>query len=383
MSRPEFRKRYAKVYADYIENHPQVGLLNLGIGDSSRNHCECPECSKLNPSDFFMMALNELDEELTRRGLDTKVSFSIYLDLMFPPVRVRIKNPDRCYMSWCPVTRSYTSSITPDMEMPEIQPYVRNKWEQPVTTAQCASYVKAWRKMFDGPGRIYEYHYWRPQFLDPGLMSMSRRIYEDVLSYKAWNFSVCIQDGSNKSFFPHGFHSHIYAAALMDRDCDYEAELEDYFLHLYGEKDWKKVRAYFDGITEAFDHKYMSGEMSLDEKRGMYYNPGHIESLKKVKELAARGRALALAHRAMPTRPQTVAYRLLERHAECVQWLAKIMMEMCEANYAAAAEVLQEFSKDFGRYETEMQMERYCDFGLLVRAYSHIISRNRYIIDFQ
>lgn len=64
-----------------------------------------------------------------------------------------------------------------------------------------------------------------------------------------------MQDGSNKSFFPHGFHSHIYAVALLDRDCDYEAELRDYFSHLYGE-DWQAVRTYLEKITKAFSRLF-------------------------------------------------------------------------------------------------------------------------------
>ena len=311
------------------------------------------------------------------RNLDIKVTFSIYVDQMFPPIQERIKNPDRFYLTWCPITRSYTSSITEDTVFPEIKPYIRNAWEQPQTTEECAAYLKAWQEIFPGNCRIYEYHYWRAQFLDPGLMAISRRIYEDVLSLKNLNISVCIEDGSNKSFFPHGFHSHIWSETMMNRDCDYEAELEDYFIHLYGEKDWKKVRAYFDGISEAFDHKYMSGERSADPDRGLYYNPGHIENLKKVKELAARARALAQSHRAMPTRPQTVCYRLLERHAESVEWIAKIMMEMCEGNHTVASELVEQYAREFGRYESEVQMDRYCDFGLLVRTIKALIHRSK------
>ena len=375
MSRADFRTKYVKLLADYAEAYQQIGMLSVSLADGSRNHCECPECSKLRPSDFLIMILNELDEELNRRNLDTKVSFSIYVDQMFPPVRERIKNPDRFYLTWCPITRSYSSSITEDTVIPEIKPYVRNQWEQPNTTEECAAYLKAWQKVFPGPCRLYEYHYWRPQFLDPGLMAISRRIYEDVLALKNLNISVCIEDGSNKSFFPHGFHSHIYSETLMHRDCDYEAELQDYFRHIYGDADWKKVKVYFDAISDAFGEKYMNGEDSANSDMGLYYNPERLPKLKKVKELAAWARALALSHRVMPTRPQTVCYRLLERHAECVEYLAEIMMEVCQGNYFRASELTKTFTREFGRYEIEL--DRYFDFGLLVRTYNALIYRGK------
>jgi len=184
---------------------------------------------------------------------------------------------------------------------------------------------------------------------------------------KHQKMNACIQDGSNKSFFPHGFHSHIYSETLMNRDCDYAAEQEDYFRHIYGDADWKKVKDILDGISECFGEKYMNGEESADPDKGLYYNPARLPKLNQVKELAARARALAQSHRVMPTRPQTVCYRLLERHAECVEHLAEIMSEVCQGHYYYASERIKKMVKEFGRYEIEL--DRYFDFGLLVRAY--------------
>ena len=51
------------------------------------------------------MTLNELDEELTRRGIYKKTSFSFHMDMMFVPSVEKIKNPDRFYMIFCSITR--------------------------------------------------------------------------------------------------------------------------------------------------------------------------------------------------------------------------------------------------------------------------------------
>ncbi len=140
---------------------------------------------------------------------------------------------------------------------------------------------------------------------DPGLSYISRRIYEDVRAQKFIDSKGILEDGSNKSYFPHGFHDHIYAETLVNRDCDYEAEKADYMEHLYGE-DWKQVNAYLTGISEAFGEKYMNGEDSADPAKGTHYNPSRVPYLAKVKELAAMARDLAAKHLVMPTRPQTV-----------------------------------------------------------------------------
>ena len=46
----------------------------------------CPECQKKRPSDWLVMLLNEVDEELTRRNVPTRLQVSAYVDCMFPPV---------------------------------------------------------------------------------------------------------------------------------------------------------------------------------------------------------------------------------------------------------------------------------------------------------
>ena len=181
-----------------------------------------------------------------------------------------------------------------------------------------------------------------------------------------------MQDGSNKSFFPHGFHGHIYAEALMNRDCDYEEELADYFCHLYGD-DWKLVRTYLDRITDAFDHKYMAGELSSDSEKGKYINPGHVQSLKKVESIAAEMRQIAQEHMLMPTRPQTVAWRIILRHTEFCERMAQIMMEKCIGHNEEALELFNQFKLDFGKYDFEL--ERYFDFSLFAIAFNGIIKK--------
>ena len=174
-----------------------------------------------------------------------------------------------------------------------------------------------------------------------------------------------MQDGSNKSFFPHGFHGHIYAEALMNRDCDYEAELADYFSHLYGQ-DWKVVRTYLENITKAFDHAYMCGLKSSDEKKGNFYNPAHAEELAQVKELTAEMRAVIAEHKKLPTRPQSIAWRILLRHTEYCERLADVLAEKCQGHTKYALELYKKFREDFSKYD--MELDPWLDFDCCMQS---------------
>ena len=365
MSNPEARRGFVDTVVDYVETHPHVALVSCSMADTSRNHCECEACQKKRPSDWFVMMLNDIDARLTEKGIPTMLSCSAYIDTIFPPLMERINNPDRFVFNHCPITRSYTSSITPETALPPTKPYIRNAWEAPKTSEECFAYLRAWQQVHKGTFCTFEYHYWKPQYRDPGMMAISRRIYEDMRQLKALGFSGIMEDGSNRSFFPNGFVSHIFSATLLDQSLDYEKELEDYFFHIYGE-DWRQAREYLEKVSAAFDHKYMSGENSADRRKGKFYNPDHIRDLETVKDIAAAGKELALAHFVMPTRPQTVSWRLLYRHAQWVEGVAEAMCKLCLGDNEGYHTALQAFINEFGKHDYEM--ERYFDLGMAAHS---------------
>ena len=366
MSNPEARRGFVNTIVDYVEKNRHLSLVTTSLADTSHNHCECPACQKKRPSDWLIVVCNEIDAILTEKGIPTMLSFGAYIDTIFAPVVEKINNPSRFLFNYCPISRSYSSTITPETEVPPAKPYIRNAWEAPRTTEECFSYFKEWQKAYSGAFCTYEYHYWKHQYRDPGMMAITRRIYEDVYNLKPLGFSGLLEDGSNKSFFPNGFISHICSATLVDRELDYEAELEDYFRHVYGE-DWQQARDYLEKMSAAFNHKYMCGEMSADLSKGQFYNPDHLQSLRSVKEIAAAGKALAKAHFAMPTRPQTVTWRLLYRHAQWCEGIANALSLLCLGDNDGYTETLHNFFDEFG--SVDFETEKYFDFGLAANSF--------------
>ena len=370
MSNPKVRTTMATAIADYAENHQNVTYLHVWLADGNRNHCECAECQKGRPSDFYLMVMNELDDILTARGLATRVVFIIYYDSLFTPETVRIRNPQRFSLLYAPITRTYSASIKEDAVIPEAAPYIRNAWKTPVSAEANMAFLRDWQKFWTGPAFSYEYHFWKHQCYDLGGLYISRRIYEDIRALKFMGLDGFVEDGSQRSFFPNGFAIYIYAETLMNRDCDYDAVLEDYFSHIYGDA-WQEVKAYLQKVSDVFDFSYMAGEKSIDPNKGKHYDPARAERLAAVKALAAEGRAIAKAHLAMPNRPQTVSMRLLLRHAEYIEGVAQFMSQKAQGYDEAAREQASAFFQDFGKYEFEM--ERYFDFFLASQFLTRIV----------
>ena len=316
------------------------------------------------------MVMNEIDEKLTAKGLDTRIVFIAYIDTLFAPEKVTINNPRRFLLLYAPISRSYLSSIDGSTVIPPAKPYVRNAWEAPDTAEGSYSYLREWRKSWHGSVVTYEYHFWRHQYHDLGGIELARRIYEDVRGTKELGLQGMIQDGSQRSFFPNGFAIYTYAEALLDTSRSFEEIQEDYFSHIYGE-DWKTVAAYLESVGKAFDFAYMEGKKSKNPKISACYNPDMLPGLSRVAELAAAERALANEHLSMPTRPQTVSWRLLLRHAEYIEGIAEIMKEKCVGHENLARKKCADFFREFGKHEYEI--ERYFDQGLAGGAFSVLL----------
>ena len=371
MSRPDVRTAMATAVADYAENHSNVDYLHVALSDGSNNHCECEECVKKIPSDWYVMILNEADEKLKERNLNTRIAFSAYTDTMFAPETERLHNTKRFTLNYCAITRNYLSSIDENTVLPETAPYVRNKLGSP-STEECFAHLRSWQKIWHGPCFAYEYHFWRHQYLDLGGLYLAKRIYKDIRGLRFAGLQGMIEDGSQRSGFPNAFLTYIYAETLMNRDCDYEAVKEDYFSHIYGE-DWREAESLLSRMTDAFDFAYMEGTQSKDENISSYYDPDRIPQLSGIAALCEEEEALVAKHLNCPTRPQTVSWRLLAFHAKYCKLLSEIMIEKALGNDRHALELTREFCDKMGAYEIEW--ERYYDHGLACRIVEYHIAR--------
>ena len=370
MSNPVTRRLVVEQLVKNCKAHPDREITSVSLADTTHNHCECDACRTKRPSDWLVILLNECDEALTAENIPTKLTFSFYVDTMFAPQEEKIKNPGRFSFSFCPISRDYLTSITEDTVLPAPLPYERNAWQAPKNIEEVVALFKDWKRAYTGTSNTYEYHYWMAQYRDIGMQFMSRRIYEDVLSLKLIGTHGCMEDGSNRSFWPNGFHDYIYAETLMNRDLSYEEAYADYYSHAYG-ADWQQVQKYLEAITEAFDYTYMVGKKTIDASKGNYYAPALRENFRRVQEICAQMREVCAAHRDMPIRAQQVCWRVIALHTEFCSGFAAVMEEKCQGRNKYSHEQYHAFLEEFGKHDFEL--ERFFDFGLCAETLHRIV----------
>ena len=369
MSNAEARAKVVKYVADYAERSSHVTYLHVWLADWQRNHCECANCVVKTPSDWYVVLLNEIDAELTARKLNTRVVFCAYSDTAYEPTCEHIKNPDRFSMLLGAISRSYTYSVGKDPRV-ELTPFVLNVSGRLSRMEEYVMRAQNWRNFAPCASFAYEYHFWKHQYFAPGVLSFARRIYEDIISYKQNGFDGIIEDGSQRSFFPSGLCYWVYAQTLFDNSVSYDALIEDYFSHAYGES-WKEIFEIFEQIDARLAQKYLEVPHSLKYDKTHYHKAEMIAPLQEVSAICDRFDALLEKIENMPMRAQTVSVRLLQKYSEFCRGLAEVFALKAAKKDVEASDKFKEFAVRFGAYEVEI--ERYFDHHLFYTTYRPLL----------
>ena len=372
MSNPVAQKKFAEYVAEYAENHSNSDFLHVWLADLQNNHCECEECQKQIPSDFYMLLMNMVDEELTKKGLDTRIVFIVYVDTSWPPINYKIKNEKRFSMLFAPISRRYTKTLPEWGVRATTVPYVRNKLTLPRSLEEYFAYLAEWKKVFHGSTLAYEYHFWYHQCFDLSGIELSKRVSEDIKTYKEYGIEGIIEDGSQRSFFPTGLAFYTYARTLYDSTLTPEEIAKDYFDTAFGEGS-DEIYAYLKRVGEAFDYYYLEKERSENPKISPFFSPKRSKALTAFGEIEAEGRLLIEKYYNSEYRFRTVSVRLLEHHLDMCHDFAKIMAAKAVGNDERASELFEEFRISFGKRECEI--ERYCDVFYYLSHYGNIIKQ--------
>ena len=357
MSNPKARKIVIDYICDYAKTATNVDLLKISLADGQKGHCECPECRKMRPADWYVVMLNELDEEMTARGLTNRLGFSAYSDTAYEPEYESLKNPSRFMFTFAPITRSYTRSAPIHPRVEKLTPYIRNVSGRLPTLEESMHRFDLWREKAPCDAYVYDYYFWKHQFYAPGVFSLANRIREDVYAYRDNDFQGMVVDGSQRCYFPNAFSFYVYGAVLFDNSLTMEELVEDYFSHAYGDQ-WQTVVEFLKEIDRLMPQTYLEA-LHTANKPLNFYKPEMEAPLLSVEAVAQKYAALFDAHRNMPYRVQTIAMRLIRHYTDFVTGYAKFMAIKCVGKDEEALEAAQEFLKEFGK--REQSIEHYYD----------------------
>ena len=367
MSNKEARDMVSDYIVEFSKNHGNIDYLHVWLADGSNNHCECEECQKKTPSDWYITLLNETDEKLTKAGLNTRIVFIAYVDTTWAPLEETIKNPSRFTLLFAPIFRSYAHSVEKDRERTKLLPYTRNKNEFPKSLGASLDYLEEWQKVWKGSNISFEYHFWRHQCYDLTGRMQAQVINEDIKRYEENGVNGVIACGSQRSFFPSGLAFYTFARTLFDTSLTYEEIEKDYFSALYGE-DWEKIRTYFEKLFDALPFEYFSRDCAV-RRPNVHYDLERAKRIAEIRDITKEGRDVIKSLHKYDYRVRTVALNLLMYHADVCDLISDWIGAKARGEIDLAWELLAKARIEAGKEEA--RFERYFDHGLYFGEYFH------------
>ncbi len=380
MSNAAARTKMVEFLSDYLEKKPYIDFLHVWLSDSRNNHCECAECIKKIPTDYYIMLLNELDAAMTEKGIDTKIVFIMYTDTYWAPETQRLNNPDRFIMTTATTGRDRSKPYLTDRYDGELPVYQRNQNTFTVTMPLSLSFTDSWKPVFEGKKFLFEYHFFMDHLNDPGYMQFAKNIYDDARSIADIGFDGIMDDKTQRSYFPTGLPMAVYGETLFDRELDFSAYTEGYFEKGYG-KDGQKAMAYLREISAIFSPEKLRVEddiVVLDtgtggslKTQGFVGNPETVNRLSRIYACLDEFKPVIEKDRSEEPLCVQESWRLLALHQDYCRLFAEVLIALGRADRETATEKADAMKDWLAKNEDEYQP--YLDLVLVAQKLKRLL----------
>lgn len=338
---------FVHLIVDYASKHLGVDYLHVWLADECNNVCECENCKKTTLSDQYVHLLNQIDKELTKKGLKTKLVFLLYQELLWPPVKQKLNHPERFVLMFAPISRTFEASYDLKKSDKPIPVYQRNHITLPVNLTENLNFLREWQQLFHGDSFIYDYPLGRAHYGDLGYVHISKIISEDIKKLHRMGLNGYISCQELRVSLPNALPNYIMGYTLFDDNADAEKLTMEYYQAAYG-KDASLVFQYLSRISTLCSCDYFNGI-------GARINckiSGHMSELLQT---VADFTPVLDSHRQSDGQWENLFWKLLDYHRQYTLRLGKALFYLAEGNSKKAQEDWAQFRQFICEKEPEFQ----------------------------
>lgn len=292
-SNPQARKDCVDYLVSFAkERKPE--LIHVSLADAAGNWCECDECRKKMPSDWYVMLINEIDEAFARNGLDIRICFSLYVNTLWAPKYEKLNHPENLMVS-IGLSRSFHNPLPKERKKVEIPAFELNASNVPSGADVSLAFLEQWKDIYAGAFVTTAYDSYAIHYSDPGLQLLAKRTSEDIKTLsETEGFSGIRSCQTQRIGFPTALPVALMGEMLVDPGIVYEEYTEKFFRAAFGD-DYKKAVDYLETITKLFNPARLAicgSIVNLDTGTGKAeYNPatyiGNPEAQADFREIAS------------------------------------------------------------------------------------------------
>ena len=361
-SNPDARKSLVDFCVEYAQQKPWISYLHLWLADNVNNNCECENCVKMQPSDWYVLLLNEIDAALEAIGSKTRFVFILYNDTVRPPEQLKLNHPER-FVILAAIGQHYETGYINEEYKGEIPTYVRNQNVTPANALRL-HWHREWKKLCNGiPSIIFEYRFYTDQYCDPGYMRVARETHRDMKGLEKVAFQGCMNDQTHRMYLPTSLPLLLMGETLFDKNLDFEAYTNDYFAAAFG-ADGAAVRDYLETLSEYFCPANLRGSAknnvedtginSRENKAPIHGNAWVAEQLAKIPAVLEDFAPVIARNMAHPNAARRRSWVYLYYHAEICKYLADIYRLASLDEMDKAREVLDKMEIYLSRVEMDI-----------------------------
>jgi hypothetical protein len=362
-SNPQVRRRVVDGVVGYVQAHTNIQALHFWLDDGFNNKCECSECQKMRPADYYVILLNELDEALSRVGYPGKVVFLAYADLLWPPQVEKIQKPERFILMFAPITRSYRRPLFPKDTSDVLPPYVRNQLVFSDNNDEQLAFLRAWQKLFQGDSFIFDYHLMQSGVytLDPDHIFLARLLHTDLQNLRKLGLNGYVSCQIQRIFFPTGLVMYVMGRMLWNDRLRFDDLVDEYFDAAFG-PDGRLCKEYLTGLSALQD------VVPVREK-GLEVDPQVQVKLQQALKTIQDFQPVITLNLALPDRCQRQSWLYLQAHAELMQRYLRLL----SAKAAGEEEAMQRLWEGIKRFvqEQELSLQPVFDTYQFIDSFEH------------
>ncbi len=331
---------FAETVVQYAGENPNVDYLHIWLADEYNNVCECTDCRKTTVSDQYVALLNEIDRRLSEKGLTTRLVFLLYQELLWPPVKEKLANPERFVLMFAPISRTFEASYSLENIPENIPEYRRNHIVLPTSLGENLAYLRGWQEQFRGNSFVYDYPLGRAHYGDFGYIHISRVISEDIKKLNEMGLNGHISCQELRAALPNALPNYVMGYTLFSRETDVETLIDEYMEAAYGEQA-DAVKAYLESLSELSSCDYLNG-------KGERVNARMAERMQLIRQSCA-------AFLPEPEDSERIYWRLLSYHREYIACLSEALYFLAAGEKNAAMEKWAAMRKLICKGEEEFQ----------------------------
>lgn len=338
-SDPDVVEALSEAVVDYCLEAKNVNYVHFWLADESNNVCECDNCKLSTLSDQYINILNRIDEKLTKHKLDTHIVFLLYQELLWPPVKEKIKNNERFTMMFAPISRSFNVSYPDKPKEINVKKYVRNKIALPDSVEENLSFLKLWQNEFKGDSFLYDYPLGRAHYGDLGYYHISKLIFNDIMKLNDLSLNGYISCQEIRAGLPNYLPDYIMGYTLSGICKDFDEFVDDFYNSLYKEHS-SLVREYLEELSRYSNCDYFNGK---GERTDLDMNSEFIKLLNVLESYKER---LNIADK---------AFDMLKYHNSYCIKLVKALIALSMGDSKIANDLFKDFKGFISDNETKYQ----------------------------